>query len=158
MPMLSESFDRLSTLPMFRSERPATDEEISRIEAELNVTLPAEYVQFLKRFGYAAWFGREIFGIRPTDPLTGEPSTVTTDCIIVTKGERESPLGTAPLPPNHVVISTDGGGGNFLLFCVGSPYEGQVRWFNLEDDLEPIDVWESLQSYLEHLADTAIEP
>ena len=155
---LRQTLDRLRTLPMFEADRPATAQEIKRIETELNVILPEQYVEFLHRFGYAGWFGNEILGIRPIDRITGRPSTVTPDCVSRTKKERQpsNPLGTAHVPPGHVVIATDGGGGNYLLFTEGSPYEGQVHYYNLEDRAEPIRVWKTFQDYLEYRIEDAI--
>jgi antitoxin YobK len=151
MATLQETFERLTTLPKFRADRPATDEEIRRIQTELNLRLPDEYLQFLKRFGYVHWFGHEIYGIRPINPATGEPS-ITPDCAKVTKGEKKpnNPLGTSSLPPAHVVISTDGGGGNFVLFGIGAPHEGEVHYYNFEDQAEPIRTWKTFQDFLEH--------
>ena len=50
MATLEESFVRLTTLPKFRADRPATDEEIRRIQTELSLRLPDEYLQFLEAF------------------------------------------------------------------------------------------------------------
>ena len=149
---LKDTFDRLTTLPMFEAERPATVEEIHRIEEELRVSLPSQFAEFLERFGYAGWFGNEILGIRPIDRVTGRRSTVTSDCVSKTKEEKDvsNPLGTARLPPEHVVIATDGAGGNYVLFAAGSPYEGEVHYYNFEDKAEPIQVWKTFQDYLEY--------
>lgn len=154
---LEQTFKRLVTLPKFRADRPAADDEITRIQAELNLRLPDEYLQFLKRFGYAHWFGHEIYGIRPINPATGEPS-ITPDCVAVTQGEKNpgNPIGTASLPPAHVVISTDGGGGNIILFGVGAPSEGEVHYYNFEDKAEPIQVWKTFQDYLEYEIEAAV--
>jgi hypothetical protein len=158
MPSLQETFERLTTLEMFESGRPASPEEIQQIEAELRVALPEQYAEFLKRFGYAGSFGWEVFGTRPIDPATERPSTVTSDCIKATKEEKnpENPLGTSSLPPAHVVISQDGGGGNVVLFGVGAPHEGEVHYYNLEDQTEPIQVWQTFQDYLERRIEEAI--
>jgi hypothetical protein len=144
--------DRLTTLPTFEAERPATAAEIRQIENDLGVILPAQYVEFLQRFGYAGWFGSEILGIRPIDRLTGRPSMVTPDCVSRTKKMRQSsgPLGTAHLPREQVIIATDGGGGNYVLFTVGSSHEGEVHYYNFEDKVEPIQTWKTFQDYLEH--------
>jgi hypothetical protein len=156
---LDQTFDELAALPMFRAERPATDQEIDEIEAQLNVVLPLEYVRFLQRFGYAHWFGHQIYGIRPTNPETGKPA-ITPDCVKLTNEERDpsNPLGTARLPSAHVVISTDGGGGNFVLFTAGSPYEGAVHWYNFEDQGEPIKAWKTFQDFLEYAIENSVEP
>ena len=151
MAEFQETLNRLTTLPMFEAERPATPDEIKLIENELGVILPKQYVEFLERFGYAGWFGNEVFGIRPIDRLTGQASTVTADCVsLTTKARRPSnPLGIANLPPEHIVIATDGGGGYFVLFTAGSQCEGEVHYLNLEDQTEPLRVWRTLQDYLE---------
>jgi hypothetical protein len=148
---LHHTFDRLTTLPKFQADRPAEEPEIRRIEAELGVALPQQYVEFLRRFGHARWFGQIIFGIRRIDPVSGRPTTIIPDCVSHTKLERNpsNPLGTAHLPSGHVVIATDGGGGNYVLFTAGSPYEGQVHYYNLEDQAEPHQVWGTFQDYLE---------
>jgi SMI1/KNR4 family protein SUKH-1 len=148
---LQKILNRLTTLPKFQAERPADKDEIQRIEAELGVVLPQQYVEFLQRFGYARWFGQIIYGIRPTDRATGRASTVISDCVSRTKKEQDpnNPLGTTHLPRDHVVIATDGGGGNYVLFTVGSPHEGQVHYYNFEDQAEPIQVWKTFQDYLE---------
>lgn len=142
MPSMQDTFKRLTTLHLFESGEPASPEEIRRIETGLGVGLPEQYVEFLNRFGYIGSFGWEVFGTRPIDPATGRPSTVTKDCIQATKEERTStnPLGTSSLPPAHVVISRDGGGGNVVLFGVGTPCEGEVHYYNFEDQAEPIEV------------------
>ena len=160
MSQLQQTLDRLRDLPMFNAERPATKQEILRIESELGVVLPAQYVEFLQRHGYAGWFGHEILGIRPVDPETGQPSSVTYDCVTLTNEERDpnNPLGTSSLPPDHVVVAADGGGGNFVLFTVGSPYEGQVHWYNFEDQEEPIKTWQTFQDFLEYRIENAVEP
>lgn len=121
-----------------------------RIEAELGVKLPEQYSKFLRRFGFAGWYGREILGVRPSD-VTGRPSVVISDVVSKTKRERRTnnPLGTSHLPSEHVVISTDGSGGNYVLFTTGSRHEGEVHYYNLEDQAEPIEVWKTFQDYLE---------
>ena len=155
MSELQWTLDRLMTLPMFVAERPATPDEIGRIQTELRVTLPPQYVEFLQRFGYVGWFGHEILGIRPIDRATGAPSTVTSDCVTKTKEERDNPRGISFLPPDHVVISSDGSGGKSVLFTVGSADAGQVHWYNLEDMPEPIMTWQTLRDYLEYRIDDA---
>jgi hypothetical protein len=151
MATLQQTLTRLTTLYMFESGSPAGDEEIRRIEAELGLVLPDPYVQFLKRFGYAGAFGWDILGTPPGDTSCGRPATVASDCITTTKRERDpkNPLGTASLPHGHVVISQDGGGGNIVLFGVGAPHEGEVHYYNLEDQAEPIRMWNTFQDYLE---------
>jgi hypothetical protein len=78
--------------------------------------------------------------------------------VSVTRKERDraNPLGTWWLPPDHVVVATDGGGGNFVLFTVGSPHEGEVHWYNLEDTDEPIRTWKTLGDYLEYAIENAL--
>jgi len=156
MSSLDEIFARLSGLPKFRSDRAATDGEIRRIETELNLRLPDEYLQFLRRFGYVHWFGHEIYGIRPANPATGKPS-ITPDCVKVTRDRRnpDNPIGTCSLPPAHVVISTDGGGGNFVLFGVGALCGGEVHYYNFIDSAEPITTWRTFRDYLEHQIEEA---
>lgn len=157
MAELQQTFERLMTLPKFRADRPATDDEITRIQTELNLRLPDEYLQFLKRFGYVHWFDHEIYGIRPVNPATGKPS-ITPDCVKITKDEKkpDNPIGTASLPPAHVVISTDGGGGNIVLFGVDTPHGGEVHYYNFEDKAEPIQTWKTFQDYLEHEIEAAV--
>lgn len=152
MEAIESTFEKLTTLPMFQYERPATEDEIKHIERELSVVLPAQYVSFLRRFGYASWFGREIFGIRPIDPLTGRPATAISDCIKRTKRERQLAEAdrTPLLDAIYVVVSTDGAGGNYVLFTCGSPLEGQVHWYNFEDQPEPHRVWNTFQEFLEY--------
>lgn len=157
MSTIDETLERLTTLPKFRADRPATDEDVARIQTELNLRLPDEYVQFLKRFGYVHWFGHEIYGIHPVNPATGELS-VTPDCVKVTKGEKrpDNPLGTSSLRSAHVVISTDGGGGNVVLFGLDAPHGGEVHYYNLEDQAEPIQVWQTFLDYLEYQIEEAV--
>ena len=157
MASLKDTLNRLATLPKFRSARPATDAEIDAIQRELNVRLPDQYLQFLRAFGYAHWFGHEIFGIRPLNPATGQPS-ITPDVVAMTNAEKKlTRLNESDsLPPNVLVISVDGGGGVFLLFPAGSPREGEVHWYNFEDAAEAIEVWSSFQEYLEYEIKNAI--
>lgn len=157
MAALEQTLERLTSLPKFQAERPATKDEIRQIETELGVVLPQQYIEFLQRFGHARWYGQMIYGIRPTDS-GGHPSTAISDCVSRTKKERQpsNPLGTAHLPPNHVVIATDGGGGNYVLFTAGSPYEGEVHYYNFEDQAEPIEVWKTFQDYLDHEIEAAV--
>jgi hypothetical protein len=158
MRSLNRAMDNLTALPMYREERPATESEIADIEAQLDVVLPDQYKQFLRRHGYVSCFGKEILGIRPRDPMTGQPSTTRSDCVSRTKRERDpsNPIGTAGLDRNHVIISTDGGGGNFVLYTRGSPVEGEVHWYSFEDQGDPIMSWKTLQDYLEYIIDEAI--
>jgi hypothetical protein len=152
MATLQDAFDRMTNLPMFEAERPATAQEIHQIEAELGVTLPVQYVQFLRQYGYAAWFGKQIVGILPIDRITGQRSTVTSDCVSVTKKARQpnNRFGTANLPLEHVIIGTDGAGGYYVLFTAGSTQEGEVHYYNFEDQTDPLQVWKTLQDYLEY--------
>jgi hypothetical protein len=158
MATLQETFARLTTLDMFEAGKPASKEEIQQIETELGVVLPEQYVEFLKQFGSTRSFGWQIYGTRPVGRATGRPTTLIQDCIKITKDERrpDNPLGTASLPPAHIVISTDGGGGNFVLFGVGAPHEGEVHYYNFEDMAEPIQVWKTFQDYLEHRIEEAV--
>jgi hypothetical protein len=150
---LTDTFARLSALPMFEAEPPATQDQISAIESQLGVRLPEQYVAFLRRYGYAGWFGYEVLGVRPIDPTTGAPSTVTHDCVSATKEARDptNPLGTTHLGHDHVAISTDGGGGYFVLFAAGSPLAGQVHYYNFEDAAEPLQVWQDFAAFLEYI-------
>ena len=158
MSELQHTFERLIRVPMFKAERPATKEEIRHIEADLGVVLPEQYKEFLSRFGYVGGFGQQILGIRPLDHVTGRPSTVISDCVARTKSEKDprNPFGTSRLPRDHVVIATDGGGGNFVLFAVGSPCEGEVHWYNFEDMADPVKVWKTFKDYLEYEIENAL--
>lgn len=160
MSELQNTLDQLGSLPMFRAERPATQDEIRLIESTLGILLPKQYIEFLQHYGYAAWFGSEILGIRPIDQSTGEPSSVTFDCIHVTLEQRkpDNPFGTVALPQDHVVIATDGAGGNFVLFTIGSRYEGQVHWYSFEDKAEPVMAWPTFNSFLEYMIANAPGP
>lgn len=151
MPTLEETFTRLTTLDMFEAGSPASMEEIRRVEAELGLALPAQYVGFLKRFGSARSFGWQVFGTRPILTAASRPTTWTKDCVEITKTEKSSgsSRGTDFLPPAHVVISTDGAGGYVVLFGTGAPHEGEVHYYNLEDQTQPIRVWKTFQDYLE---------
>jgi hypothetical protein len=135
---------------MFEAGQPASEEEIGRIQAELGVVLPEQYVAFLRQFGSTRSFGWQIFGTRRGPQATGRPTTLMRDCVAATKEERHpiNRLGTSALPP-HVVISTDGGGGNLVLFGQGTVHAGEVHHYNLEDQDEPIRIWETFQNYLE---------
>ena len=151
MAELRETFARLSSLDTFEAGVPASSEEIDRIQAELGLVLPDQYVDFLRQFGSIRSFGWQVYGTRPPSRGLGRPTTLTRDCVELTKEQRrrDNPLGTASLPPGHVVISQDGGGGNIVLFGVGAPHEGEVHHYNFEDMAEPIRVWRTFQDYLE---------
>src|SRR5689334_2644987 len=78
MSTLKETLDRLVRLPKFRAGRPASDDEISKLENDLHVRLPGQYVEFLRRFGWIRWFGNEVFGLsansRGEDPAQSATS------------------------------------------------------------------------------------
>jgi hypothetical protein len=151
MATIQETFARLATLDMIEAGKPASKEEVQQIEAALGIVLPDQYVKFLNRFGSVRSFGWQILGTRPVRPAASRPTTLTQDCVQVTTEQRKNGnlLGTASLPPAHVVISQDGGGGNIVLFGVGAPHEGEVHYYNFEDRAEPIRVWKTFQDYLE---------
>jgi hypothetical protein len=148
MDSLDETFDRLTHLPRFKFERESSDNEVAAIETELNVRLPPQYVRFIKRFGCARWFANEVFGIRP---IAGSPMpTTTSNCVAATIAELRRRNGPSTIKSHAIVISTDGAGGIFVLHTIGSPYEGEVHWYNLLEGATPIERWRTLQDYLEY--------
>ena len=90
---------------------PANDEQIQKYEKRLAVCFPEDYKTFLRKYGYAQWFGHFICGISEDEEYDVYDATIY---------ERENSYGTN-FPKLAVSLDTD-----FVLFCEPSAKAGQV--------------------------------
>lgn len=148
MPAIDSVLDALSKMPDFECGAPASDEDIRTIEQRLSVTLPEQYVVFLKRFGSVEWSSYEIYGTPSQDEEMADVVGATLE-----NHEEDAPLADAGLPQQHVVIAEDGGGGCFVLYTVGAANEGAVHWYNRADSEDPIMQFASLADYIQYSID-----
>lgn len=100
---------------------PASDESINRAERSLGVVFPPEYVDFLKKFGFAGWFGHAISGIVEN---SDDEMAEFFDVVANTQGalNRELPANYKQVPAKSIVLEGYDGGGLYLLCCNESDY------------------------------------
>jgi len=126
--------------------RVATSSEISAIELELKVTLPATYRKLLEEVGWIGWFGTSIFGVEDGSEHG------TTDA---TKSERESlakyPKILAPLPQYGNIIAEIFGGGFCFLYAMESERAGQISAHAPDERYQEVQYWDSLEDYFDYL-------
>lgn len=96
---------------------PSSEAEILAAEAELKVSFPQQYRDFLERFGAGLFAGIEVYGL--PDPEKNDPP-LWQDVVEVTKQLRDwGQAGTEN--PEYVPISEDGTGVYFFLDTAASP-------------------------------------
>lgn len=131
---------RLQMLPEFECGKPARWRDIANAQSQLAVRFPVEYEHFLRKFGFASWFGSEIFGISE-DPYF--------DVLTATLEARNEPLPSnfLPFPSTSVVLSRDGEGGYYLLDCEAAK-QHSVRLITVESRFKTEDRWENIKEFV----------
>lgn len=89
----------------------ATDEQIQAYEKKLGINFPEEYKIFLKKYGFAQWFGHFICGISEDEEYDVYEATIY---------ERENSYSSS-FPKLAVSLDTD-----FILFCEPASNAGQI--------------------------------
>lgn len=117
---LEEEFKRF---PILRGD-PVDDGEIDRAAASLGIDLPADYREFIRRFGAAILGPYPIFGVRPVEPM-GTMWFV----VDVNKHFRKEKW---PGVDNWLIVSMDQGGNP-----IGISKDGQV-WISDHGHLSTI--------------------
>lgn len=123
---------------------PASDESIAKAERSLGVVFPREYVDFLKKFGFAGWFGHAINGIIDhADDELAEFFDVVTNTQDALK--RKLPKNYQPVPEKSIVLEEYDAGGLYLLCCDeadygkvllitdGSKYDVEREWSDFDE-------------------------
>ena len=150
MPIPEAIQDLLESRKNFLATGAATEEQVRDLEAQLRVSIPDQYRDFLLRFGSVLWFGHAIFGIGsgpfgPTCDLAAVRATLRARA-------REVPPGFTPVPQQAVVVERYGGGGFFCLDC--SSGAGSDKVLLAEDDRMGaiVQVWPDFHSWVKWLA------
>lgn len=138
---LIDIYNKLRKEEGFEEGKPASSEDIQKIEKELNVFFPSLYKEILLKFGYIAWNGGEIFGFS-ADPYY--------DVVSKTKYARaeDLPVNFSSIPSNTVVISKYPGGGYYLLHCEDSPKPGQISLILDETYYNTDQTWNNIFDFL----------
>ena len=69
---------------------------------------------------------------------SGSIAFLSTDSSKIVTLTLSTTSSTPATTSNFIVTGTDGAGGTYVLFAAGSPHEGAVHYYNLEDQAEPI--------------------
>jgi hypothetical protein len=148
---LNALFDAMTRRKKFQSGTPATDERIAEMEKALGVKFDPGYRAFLRRFGFAIWFGDSIFGYFELDEEKWPGYDF--DAVRRTKEVRNEPVpkGYKPFPKDAVVIGDDQAGGYFGLRSLASKPPGEVVWFQYEDDAPSFERWPTFAAYVKSL-------
>ena len=132
----------------FETGESVTNEEIEKIEKDLNIELPSDYKYFLGKYGYAFWSGAGILGVC-NDPDDEEYFSMP----YFTMDDRGKifPEYFMPRPKNTVVVGPYGGGGHFFLHCMNSDRGGKVELLLTELNGRPdVKSWDSFTEFLGH--------
>jgi hypothetical protein len=110
------------TIKLFRdtasdgfSFNPATNQELSKAEKELNVNLPESYKAFQLELGDIDWAMLEIYSVKT-------PQEGMTNIIGITQSERTECF---PNMPNYLVPFSDNGGGDSYCFDTSKITDGE---------------------------------
>lgn len=98
--------ENILSMPGVKSGTPVTDKEIAEAEKKLGVSLPKDYIIFLKQYGGLTLNYMEVYGIK------GNPSSVN-----MTLAERKH---DETIPKTHIVISDVGNGDIYCLTKKGN--------------------------------------
>ena len=148
---IDEVLKRLPQLKKFRAGVPATDVDVASVESTLAVRLPADYVAFLRTFGFVRWFGHCVYGIvRPeVVQVPGYDYSMVTHTVHARAEAARTGLETLPL--EGVVIERYDAGGWYVLFTEGSGRSGTVALFDHEAGGAEVQGWPSLEAFLAFL-------
>jgi hypothetical protein len=138
---LPELFALMEQQDNFVSGGGVSEECVSKFEAALGSELPKPYKAFVRRYGWAWWFGGQILGIsadRNLDAL---------ECTFKAREEVFSP-DWKPLPQHVVVLNRYSGGGLYLLHCHPSTRAGCITLHIDEEMRCEVDVWPTFEAYL----------
>jgi len=131
---------RLQTLPEFECGKPASASDIADSESRLGLGFPEVYKEFLRRYGYASWFGSEILGISE-DPYFNVVSG--------TIAARDEPVQPKflPFPTGSIVLNRDGEGGYYVLDCYPSE-KNCVRLITVESQFRTEHQWKGIREFV----------
>ena len=148
---LDELYEVLKRKRGFRAGDPASPLEIEQIERGLGITLVEEYKDFLRRFGYARWFGHAIYGVY----LPGNSSAPSYDYDTVrwTLQARSEllPDVIAPLPRDANILDRYDAGGYYILFSHESSKAGSVALIDHEQQGQVSQEWSSFEEFVRWL-------
>ncbi len=134
------------------SETGATESDIVHIENSLNVKLSNDYREFIKKYGYAVWFGGSIYGT-PTNSRELLSAGFDLDTISNTIRFRKliSISNKSTFPTDGIVVGKDDEGGAFYLYSMSSSCPGKVVWLSRDEDWNEVCSWEDFGSYIRHI-------
>lgn len=126
----------------FKCGAGADDEASINLEENLGVFFPNSYKKFLKKYGYASWFGDYINGI-------SENSLYDLKNITWKLRNEQLPDSFSPFPHNAVAIKKYDAGGYYMLYSIDSCENGKVVLLEDEAFNNPVETWESFEAFLE---------
>lgn len=135
--------EMLRTRDDFESNPNQSEDTINKYEKGIGLQFPDEYRKFLANYGYAAWFGGELFGISQDDYF---------DVLSRTDELRSLSLPDDfhPVDKGVFVVSEYPGGGYFLMYAKGSQREGQISLILNETFFQEEQSWGSLQDFIRY--------
>jgi hypothetical protein len=146
MAAIAKVLDRLGkVVPRGGRGKPAKQADIAQIESSLNVSLPPDYSEFLRRFGFAIWDGKTVNGCFELDDENWEGYDF--DAVRVTQELRagRTPRKLKALLGRAVVIDDDQAGGYYLLVSTDAERAGQVVYFSEDGEEES---WPNFTAFL----------
>jgi hypothetical protein len=138
------ALDRLREKEGFECHGNLDDRQIISMEKELGISFPESYKVFLKKYGYAEWFGHTIYGYAEDEDYH------TVACTIELR-EDEIPHDFQRVPNEGCVLEIYGGGGCYFLFSKESNRAGQVALFLDELNGNEAELWSTFELFLDYM-------
>lgn len=138
---LIDMLKKLKLKKDFECGESQNENHIQNLEIKLNLKFPESYRQFLKIYGYVAFFGGHIFG--PSKDRYYDLVTRNKEAHI-----ENLPKDFQSLPEDALVISYYPGGGYYMLFSQDSLRKGQVGLFIDEMLYNEVQTWDSFEEFL----------
>ena len=128
-----------------------TDDDVAELIRATNCVLPADYLVFLRRCGFASWEGHSVYGIYDFSDARF-PKSYNFSALVQTARTKEFYAGDPyPYMASLVLIGKDGMGGFFLLISSESNSDGGVNWLSYDEYWFVTKFWESFSYLLEYL-------
>jgi len=135
----------------------ALEEDILGLENYYNITLPDDYRFFLKKFGFALWFGDYICGLVEENTKFGKTLNVYLKTDYYHK-LYDSNIEFQSVPRTGVIVNKYDGGGYYFLFSKDSDRAGEVGLFLTETFGQEVSSFASFTDYLSYIVTGIPEP
>lgn len=131
--------------------------ELESLETIIGQSLSGDYRYFLKKYGFALWFGGSIPGLadHKSDDYDEEDDVLETHRYYKELYNKDD---YQPVQTDGLAINSYSGGGYYFLFSESSPRAGQVGLFLTETYGQEVSKFRSFTDYLSFLVTDSPEP